>query len=666
MTSPVEIAKADETIRGILAHPPQQMDQLERRLGGVDPEAGREVLLMLYTMKEMVSRHRDLLLALGSVLELARDPHPLLEMAGDPRHCDATRKVAMMLLMAHNPRSLDISHLPLDRTLMSELAEDTDILVLRGALEHPDTEVEVTGLLEEVPLEHLSEAFDHLEQARRELAAPAWLVYRNALGSQALIPLHDTMIRIIRDETQASGLDVWDDLLSPELPPATRTGVQEAMMRWRTSRINGRKGKPPVLSYAPQVTAWINPCDGVGAYVLLVRVAQQRGGFNIHNVCLRTTGELRDGFVLAHHPAEEFERMLQAFSEATDQTFVRCPLSVAAELVQEARLSPLNQKGSGMGENLRAAAALQWAVAVGRADSLDHQLSRLPEPQRPPDFTDTELEDLFQELETETWFLNAADLAGFGIETKPMDQVDHVWLDDQVDRLNTPAVREKLSSMFSHLAWYCQWDGEKERAAEYAGVVDLLADDEDAFPVLLFYLLNSLEAAEANEMARAEPQVLSIGDFSLRAVLRQKGFPRLSHPKGKHLAMLDLAEAAFVAVELVVADFPIDRQPRQDVLPQIALAIGKAHADNLLGGGELFDLPADERRYRRMINAICKDSGLKRDEAQKLWQMVVPHTRSFLEGICGRCPVDCWDRPTGNVEGLFYGAEHPAFLNPDL
>ncbi len=655
-------AKAIEIIQGLFSQPPASMEEFQLRTKKIDPAAGCDVLLQMIKDGSALELPHELILLLANEFKMGVDPASLLGLIQDEGYDESQRTMALMILLGTNPEAMHSQSFNLNESIMENLAQSSHEMVLGLALKEAGGGEEFTQLLIDVEPLDREDAFRRLELGRRELMVPAWLLFQDALQVAELQPLHREMVELIALETRATGVDVWDDLLQQDLPRETRSMIQSQLMRWRTSLLNSTDKEKPAPFFTAPATAWICPCDGVGAYVILLCVQLESGKVSIHNVCLRTTGELRDGFIVPFVSLQDFEEMVEIFRDEQNQEFVEFPLSKAVELVSRARVSPLNEKGVGMVENLNAAACLQWAATMATAEDENSRLQAMAFPHSTGDFSHDELHKLFTHPDLEPWFLNAEDLDDLGLEAVGPQEMDRAWLDKRVDKVNTPEIRENLRGMLQHMAWFYCWDEEPHMAGFCSGAAKMLDGEESAFTVMMHYLLKSFQMNRRNEETKHQPRHLEVGDSGMRENLRILGFPRLSNPKGKHMAILDFSEAAQVVIEQVVDEYATHRQPRQDVLPLIALAIGKAQADMCLSGRSGFDLGDDGRRFQRMINAIVKVSNFNADEAAKLWMAVVPSLESFVSRVCRGCSVGCLERPTGDMREWFYSGEHPGFL----
>ena len=147
----------------------------------------------------------------------------------------------------------------------------------------------------------------------------------------------------------------------------------------------------------------------------------------------------------------------------------------------------------------------------------------------------------------------------------------------------------------------------------------------------------------------------SYGDAVLRQHLKALFFQKVSVPRGRDLARLDLTEAALVSLDAIFDSLPGESRPREDERYSTAFALGKTFADFMLSGQ---DKPV-EYLARRMTSAIRKSSRLDWDQRHQVVAMILPLLGSFLEEVCGQCPVSCLERPKSKVEDIFFSPTHP-------
>lgn len=661
--TPPQLKQARKTIAGILSSRPNSLAGLQSRLKTIEPEAGCRVLLDLICRGDATAEEMETITLLAEEFGMANEPGPLVRMIEDETASSVTRQLALLVLATGNPEAVDLEQLMLAPAMLQDLAETAESMLVGPILEDHEVAAEIAVMLSSIPEDDRFQTFERLDESRCKLMVPAWLAYAYVLQSRDLQPLHESVIEAIAVETGATDVDVWDEILARDLAEATRARVREATMRTRTARLNAGAAKsatPP--PFGPEATAWISRCDGVGAYTILVCLYLENGLMNLHNVCLHTSGECRDGFVLSGREPAELDQITDVFKEEAGYEFVRFPLARAHELVAESRASDLNINTPDLAATLQTAACLQWAAALGREANEGSASLNCDPPQAEGTFTVDDLIAILDHDDFSEWFLNRADLAECGVEIVPPTEADDAWVEAQATRINTPATRDKLGLMFEHMAWFYQWKQQATPAEQCAVLAHILeTDGESSYLVMIHYLVRSLEAIRCNEETSGKDELIVFGDESIREMLRQVCFPRLKHPKGRHLAILDLTEAAMIVLDKEVAGLAASRRPRSDALPHIALAIAKAQVDMVLTGNFGLALPADAARYRRMINAMRKHSGWKEDEAEEIWQVVIPHVLSFIKDVCGNCPVYCYGHPTSQEDFLFHSPLHPTY-----
>jgi hypothetical protein len=665
MTGPTSTQsdQALKTIAGILSRRPNSLEDLRNRLKAIVPAAGHRVLLDLIGKGDVTVEEMETITLLATELELAGRPEPLVRMIEDETASLITRQLALLVLASGNPEAVAPDQFELDLSMLQDLATSAESMLMGPILEDHEVAEEVALMLSSIPEDDRFQVLERLDQGRRDLMVPAWLAYAYVLESRDLQPLHEMVVKAIAMETGATDVDVWDETLKVDLPEAARALVREAAMRTRTARLNADQTAlertPP---FGAEATAWISPCDGVGAYTILVCLYLENGMMNLHNVCLHTSGECRDGFALSGREPEELDLITDTFKEEAGYEFVRFPLARAHELVAEARSSDLNDTSQTMAATLRDAAGLQWAAALGHEARDGVEPLSCDPPRAEGTFAVDDLIAILDHDDFSQWFLNRADLAELGVEIVPPAEADDAWIEAQTAIVNTPAVREKLGLMFEHMAWFYQWRQQATPAGQCAVLARMLeTGGESAYLIMIHYLVRSLEMIRVSEEAGGENELVFFGDDATREMLRRICFPRLVHPKGKHLAILDLTEAALIALDREVAGLAASRQPRSDALPHIALAIARAQVDMALSARHGSELPADAARYRRMINAMRKHSGWNEDEAAEMWRAVISHVLKFIDDVCRNCPVFCFGRATGKEDVRFHSPGHPAY-----
>ncbi len=491
--SRLDLAQARLNLRRLLAETPSSPADFERQVAAIPPAAGRVLVLDAIKDVDPNGPQANILVYLASEFNLAAEPDPLLQLLADRTQPLGARQLGLMIMAGGNPEALDRAKLQLEPALTDVLSAKALEMLLDQVLVDSAAPREMSRLLLEMPAEGRDDFLCHLDAERLCQMIPAWVIYEPVLASAELESQHELIVAALSDDFLATGVDVWDDVLALDLAEATRLRVLEAVMRTRTARLNGAGAR--ALSSQPVASAWLTACDGVGAYVILVRIQLPNGQFNIYNVCLHTTAELRDGFILTDRTDDEWQGMLDMFFYDYEQDFVRVPLVRACEMVAEARTSPLN-RWDDIDDAGRVAVCMQWAAGIASEDPEEdvETLACVP-PVSGPAFSAEELDAVLANDDYERWFLNEQDLAELNVSASAPAYMENQWLNEQLVKINTPEVRDHLRLLFEHMAGRNQWEGELELATECATVAGMIADGgQSAALVMKNYLLRSFAA----------------------------------------------------------------------------------------------------------------------------------------------------------------------------
>ncbi len=654
--------RAEAAVSSLLAFPADNLAEVRNRLGTVDLQHLRAAVLARIVDPDMSATDERGLVALADACELGAEAEGLAAIVRDRGLDVRNRRLALALLVQHAPDAVDPEVLAREPELLAALARQSVADLLYPLLEEPDLATELAAALASVPASQREAMFADVEAGRRSAMVPAWLAYGEALTLSESADLHHAIVAEIAAETRATEIDVWDDLLARELPEPTRAIVQAELMRSRTASLNrpdaGRRVPDGSSRATAAATAWLTACDGVGAYVMLLRVAVPDGAWHIANICLRVNGQVRDGFCLARRDEAEFEEIRAVFAEQEDMTFARVPLELAGDLAMAALAAGGDRDPVPDGEMTHWARCFVW---LARSCTEASPLEESEPDTTSTDLTDDEIQHLFDEDDLDTWFLNPDDLAELDVPaTKPAD-AGPGWFDAQLARVDNPGQRETLGRMFAHMDTYYRCLGKLVLARRCREAAAALADPDRGREILRAWLDYSFTVNTMNLEVGGATAVMDFGDPAGRQMIRQGCYPDLKHPTFRHLAVLDLTEAALAAAEPIVAQFSTERQPRLSALLPIAHVVARAWVDLVLMAPLDPDSPLAKRRIDRALNAMTKNTGLRRAEAIDLWDALVVHLQDFMDQVCSACPVWCFGRPTGNAAAYFHHPAHPAF-----
>lgn len=667
--SPQDMAQARAALQDVAADPPLEVRALEARLLSLDPTAARAALLEWLQGSDFRDTQQLLFLTVAKIFDLAAEPAPLLAMLENRQGTPAGLAGAMMLLTESNPAALVEADLEISPEFQAILAAGSLASVMGVLLEDPAARNDLVDAICHTDPTEVTEALEHLDEDRRAFMIPAWVVYGPCLTRPELADHHGRLVEIIAAESLRTSLDIWDDIWQLGLAEPGRELVQKRIMQCKTAALEGQiiAGYPSALarSVPAPVRGVFSECDGQGAFTVMVEVTLPNGNVNLHNMVRRLDGDLRDGFTLGNREPGILDQIVKTFAEEQDLKFVPGPLSQFQEWGLDA-LSSLR----GEPECREAASHLVWAAGMvepetATAPSCAASFTSPPVPETWPEAD--ELRDLFFDHHL-SWFLDTEQLEELGVAIVDVRQAGPEVLNANMARLDQPWVRARLQDLLDHMAYFCHCAGCADpddplhaRGPLYQAASVMLDDDDGAMAVLVPFLVSSLEAAaiEAMPLDPDAPGGSGIGDPVRRQRLRELGFSRLSHPKGKHMAYLDFSEAAHhVLASILDGGHPDFLE--HDASYQVALALGKAYVDAIHTVGDAHLLHQDGRRFKRLIKALKKHAGFDEDQAMRFWDLACQRLAAFEDSVCMGCAAACLDRPTGNLREWFYGDEHPA------
>ncbi|MFG0320052.1 MAG: plasmid pRiA4b ORF-3 family protein [Planctomycetota bacterium JB042] len=421
--------------------------------------------------------------------------------------------------------------------------------------------------------------------------------------------LHVTALEEVEEAREALGT-----------PPATvheplrALGLGAAAKAWLARRIlsEGRASWP---AESRDVEAVCSGCDGAGTFGLTVFCRQEDGNSTLVNLVAAVDGGARGGFVAADlSPANAGRIRARILDEvAGNGAFVSPGRAVAlAREVAE--------------RDERAGLPLPSEVRYALA-----RIARLGVPDEPGPApasavvapTRARVEELLRERPFESWFFT------------PGDQME---LREEPDRL-----RRRLRAMVRFMARLRADLGDRERA----GVLNSLAATLD-------------EGSDPNASPLVGAMLARSPDIETEVGLRLPGDPardmlreRIPHdpneePTGRHVAILDLAEATLGALDAFQIRVPSSRRIREQDYADLSIEIASA----CLGRRDAPDLgPLLLDRWPPLG-----------DYAAELGEELENALRAFLDRFCTGCAVACHDHPDEPMEEVFLAEDHPSDL----
>lgn len=241
MAEVAEGADAQEILDGLFASPPRSLAELRARLVPVPPALGRQSLLARLT--EVGAPPRDTATLVGALRALGlgeADVPALSALLLDTSAELSGRAVALALLSSlDSARAQELARRLSPDDLMT--LNDAQLTTVIAALPTtPDRVNEIAQKLVRQPPEARPLRFAQIERIRRRLGIPAALLYRDALGHEALgldAPILDLLVEEGGEGAMIRITELWQ-----------ASSSAEAQARWATAlgRLHQLEGRPAV------------------------------------------------------------------------------------------------------------------------------------------------------------------------------------------------------------------------------------------------------------------------------------------------------------------------------------------------------------------------------------------------------------------------------------
>ncbi len=320
-------APTREVVADLIDRPPLNDGELGRRLQHVDrADARREIVDRLFdgsVSRDGVEVLSAALLVLGAEGQEAR----LERVVVDVRRARSERWTALSLIFSASPERANralVGLAPADglRLTLQPAAE-----AISDVLADPAAGDTIAEALAALPRELRSEAVAHLEEVRRSAGTPAVLVYRELLQREDLDDLRSLALEAIVEEGGEEAAAELVQLRDEAGDPPSRQAFQRALLRLGTRAIEA-PSEPPAI----KGQAHLGICDGQGAFILLGCFENADGTTSIADLCIRVTGEVRDGFAAAALDEGEVDVLFEKMRESGLGDLTTLPLSVAAAI----------------------------------------------------------------------------------------------------------------------------------------------------------------------------------------------------------------------------------------------------------------------------------------------------------------------------------------------
>lgn len=636
--------KAKSAVLRIFNLPPSSAAELKQILSEVDVEYVRDEIFE--RIEQGSFDEADFAIFAEVIQEIGIGSHRehLVSLVLN-ENCDImVRKYALVALTQDASDELIVELGQLGPEVLQNLTDLPFIDLLYRLQMDPEDASHITALFEASQGDNWEYVLLGLEKIRKEMGIPAHIVYSDVLACEELEDIRAQILELVVNEANEEGLTLLTHLRDSARSNGSRQAFQKALLRLGTRNIEEEK--------SPEIhkgVAYIGSCDGQGAYLLIGRIRVTPKNTTTVHLCIRSAGEVRDAFVLPMLEEGEFKDILSKLFAESPGDFAQISLEQARIFVQEA-LRRMAVKGVELSKKDRYAidmfgpreteCSLPWLDR--RASSKEHV---------PGKFADLLLEPLF-----ESWFFDAGDFFGYGIE-KFEGTPDEKWYEETSKRLAQTPIRDRLLGMARHMTLFYLLKSDIKRAQMFS---DIFEDAEENFAesTLLQGILRKTveQSLPSPDSLSSFEMPLAFGDTDLRRLFKTEFFSELKHPKGIHLARLDYAEAAFHSLESALLNLPGERRPREESKYAMAFEIGRTFT-NIVVKNKKDDIEGDVSRLARRISQLTH---LNLRESESIISTSFDNLISFFDEICASCPVGCVERPAARMNDHFYALYHPA------
>ncbi|HTP28238.1 MAG TPA: hypothetical protein VMK12_21615 [Anaeromyxobacteraceae bacterium] len=637
-----QLSEADtkRLLEDMLEIPPSSSAEFAARLRGVDKRAARELAVARLSQSDLVPGQRDVVAQVLGRLGLGASRQAVCEIALDSqRSFDARNCAIQAIVFSRDMEAIAMLRARLNPEEAQGLMESGFEVLLEATETSPAGADGVVDLLKGVSqVGDGASLLKILEKVRQKVGAPAVAVYRKSVGVAALAQLREPMLAAIVEERAPEAEGVLRRCLEGSKDDVARREFLAALMRLRTRDIADR----PVERHEPGGYALVSTCDGQGGIVVMACFARPDRMFALADVCLRLSGDVRNGFFSARETEQSVRDLVLRLGG--DGQLVRVSLAHGAHLITEAA-ERTGSMGSSIPDDLE--------EAVNRCATVSPP-SPEPLPIPASDLTLSQTRALLERPGLSTsWFFDRGDLEAVGAWPAAEDER---WMREATLKLDTPMYRDRLRAMACHMARWCAWNGEAEPAASFSALAAQL-DGSFRQSLLLRVMLERSKRLGEGTITPKEAGMLPVGSAESRRIVREVFFAGVRRPTGRDLALLDLTEVAWEALGRVRNRLLGEQRPRDEQILAVARAIGGL----ILERGIRQRTPMKEIEDE-LTQGLARSFGIASSAARTLAEEVAERMVAFL-GMCGSCPVACLGDLDLGVSDPFFAARHP---NPVL
>ncbi len=641
----------------LFAHPPVSRAELEQRLDRTSTQDVRRLLIDRIVRGRLREADSDLMVSLFHLIGVGRDCEVLVDAVADARRERHVRACALAVLLAADPTYSERLRkvVPAD-DLLALVAEPLAQFIFHAEANSDDGEALVAAL-ESVPAEMLQPLFMQLEHRRRYGGVPAAVAYEQVLRRPALAALHPEILNALTEEGGRDAVQLLEALRQDASDPAQHRVLQGVLMRLHTRSMEGRTRLPGTTH------AYISSCDGQSTFFLLADRSNLDGTHTLALLCISAQYGIRDGHIATRQTGAQAEYLLSRFTAEAGVEFVRVKLEQANAIVQKTlrEQAPTGDRAAASGGGSPAQAELPESVGAALRFFGRSEPGPLPRIAKATRATLALLRTQLQKRPYErTWFIDVADMASLPVPPPLRRQPSVAWYSQATAALaERPSLCDRLVAMATHMAFWHQLRGEASAAGLCLAAAESTRGAAADSTLLRVLIERSVDMARGSAKSPAGPALVApvpLGDPLRRQYIKSKFFVEVEAPQGRDLALLDLTEAALLALEHALSLLPSDVRPREDELQQMAYALAVLFRDYILLK-EPREAAVLSERMTAALTVTCRPH---RAPAELLGRTVLSALVAFVDEVCGSCKVGCLHRPRAKVGAHFFATTHPA------
>lgn len=623
----------------LLRDPPKDLDSLQQRLSTLHDPLVRQELMRHVLLGDTLGERGELIVHAFAIVGLGPFAEELYAYVSDRRGTMSTRGVIVSLLLrAGGSYPQRLRGVLSSNELVSLLIEPICSHLARVEVD-ANAAGYIATILELVPAEFLHPFSSQLEKKRQEFAVPAVCLYRELLLRDTLVSVHAQLLKALVQEGGAEAVEMLEDLRARSTDPIRTKQLLAALLRLRTQHMDQATSLPG------SVTCHLSSCDGQGAFFLVADRVSSNGQHLIVLICGMAQGGICDAHTMASHGPQKVDHLLETVTRVSRTEFVPLSVQHAQRFLTDcmARNSPSVAPLSPMIER-----ALRFFSRYGMAP--------YPRFAHAGRTTQVAVRFLMQQPMFATW---GPDLwAALDIQRPISPRQRRAAIEAATAAIpQHPAPIARLAAMADHMALWQVLKGEYAVAGLFGEAA--ASTRRDPLKSALVKVLLTDNALRNSSMSASWSQLQEsgeIGDRVRRTVLRQRFFSRVvDRPTGADLALLDLTEAAIVALRDGLDQLVPNRRPAEHDLHEISFLLAGQFAEYLREPNKA-RLTLIDRSVTLVQQVLRLSHSLSRD----LVILVSKGLSSFVEEVCRHCSVNCLGRPHLDHKVAFRSRNHPA------